>query len=116
MPADGTTDSHRLTLPPPPPPNGSTNGSGPLQVPTNSNYRLRLNPHQDHKPESYDDLQSEFTPLLFSSLEKYLPPNMLNVSRETKHTYMRQILRRYSDEGERNRVRLFPISYLIVPI
>ncbi|PWA39043.1 oxoglutarate/iron-dependent dioxygenase [Artemisia annua] len=30
---------------------------------------------------------------------------MLNVSRESKHRYMREILRRYSDEGERNRIK-----------
>ncbi|KAI3720077.1 hypothetical protein L6452_20987 [Arctium lappa] len=81
--------------------NGNGNGTGP--APSNASYRLRLNPNQDHKPDNYDDLRLEFTPLLFSSLERYLPPNLLNVPRDTKYKYMRDILRRYSTEGERTR-------------
>lgn len=81
--------------------NGNGNGTG--AAPSNASYRLRLNPNQDHKAENYDDLGLEFTPLLFSSLERYLPPNLLNVSRDTKYKYMRDILRRYSTEGERTR-------------
>lgn len=45
----------------------------------------------------------EFTPLLFSSLERYLPPNLLKVSRDDKYKYMRDILRRYSTDAERTR-------------
>ncbi|XP_008243307.1 PREDICTED: uncharacterized PKHD-type hydroxylase At1g22950-like isoform X2 [Prunus mume] len=68
--------------------------------------RLRLNPNKEHKPDSYDDLhQLEFSPLLFSSLERYLPPTMLNGSRDLKLQYMRDILLRYSSESERTRVR-----------
>lgn len=109
MPADGAVDrrtdppSSSLPATPVPTGNGNANGFGP--VPTNSTYRLRLNPHQDHNPDSYEDLQSEFTPLIFSSLERYLPPNLLNAPRETKHRYMREILSRYSTVGERNRLQ-----------
>ncbi|XP_050273616.1 2-oxoglutarate and iron-dependent oxygenase domain-containing protein CP2-like [Quercus robur] len=69
--------------------------------------RLRLRANENHKPESYEDLQMqlEFSPLLFSSLEQYLPFNMLHVSRELKLQYMRHILLRYSPEGERARVK-----------
>lgn len=84
--------------------NGNGNGTG--AAPSNASYRLRLNPNQDHKAENYDDLGMEFTPLLFSSLERYLPPNLLNASRDTKYKYMRDILRRYSTEGERTRVSI----------
>ncbi|KAK9223141.1 hypothetical protein WN944_011583 [Citrus x changshan-huyou] len=69
-----------------------------------ASYRLRLNPSSEHKPDSYDDLhQLEFTPLLFSSLERYLPPTMLSMSRDVKFQYMRDILMKYSRDGERTR-------------
>lgn len=71
---------------------------------TYSNPRIRLHPNMDHKPESYEDLQLDFNPLLFSSLERYLPPSLLYASRDTKVQYMRQILLRYSSEGDRIRV------------
>ncbi|KAH0991039.1 hypothetical protein GBA52_002522 [Prunus armeniaca] len=75
--------------------------------------RLRLNPNKEHKPDSYDDLhQLEFSPLLFSSLERYLPPTMLNGSRDLKLQYMRDILLRYSSESERTRVRKWQFSSL----
>ncbi|KAL8228976.1 hypothetical protein R6Q57_013876 [Mikania cordata] len=109
MPADGAADrrndSPSSPLPATPVLTGNGNANGIGSLPMNSNFRLRLNPRQDHQPESYEDLQSEFTPILFSSLERYLPPNLLNVPRETKHRYMREVLRRYSTEGERNRVQ-----------
>ncbi|GMP83522.1 hypothetical protein CsSME_00037404 [Camellia sinensis var. sinensis] len=84
------------------------NGNGVVSstVPSYSTHRLRLNPNTDHKPDSYEDLQLEFSPLLFSSLERYLPPTLLNVSREAKVHYMRDILLRYSPEGERTRVSI----------
>ncbi|KAI7999075.1 putative PKHD-type hydroxylase [Camellia lanceoleosa] len=83
------------------------NGNGVVSstVPSYSTHRLRLNPNTDHKPDSYEDLQLEFSPLLFSSLERYLPPTLLNVSREAKVHYMRDILLRYSPEGERTRIQ-----------
>ncbi|PON87013.1 Prolyl 4-hydroxylase, alpha subunit [Trema orientale] len=70
-----------------------------------TNNRLSVNPSKDHKPESYEDLQLEFSPLLFSSLEQYLPQPLLNGSRDSKLQYMRDILLRYSPEGERVRVQ-----------
>lgn len=87
---------------------GNGNGNGVVSsasIPSYSTHRLRLNPNTDHKPDSYEDLQLEFSPLLFSSLERYLPPSLLNVSRESKVQYMREILLRYSPEGERTRVQ-----------
>lgn len=68
--------------------------------------RLRGSPTRDHKPDNYEDLQSEFNPLVFSSLERYLPLHMLNLSREVKAHYMRNILLRYLPESERIRVRI----------
>lgn len=71
-----------------------------------ANQRLRLNPSKEHKPESYDDLQLDFSPSIFSSLEKYLPPTMLSVPRDDKVKFMREILLKYLPHGERNRVSL----------
>ncbi|KAK2635294.1 hypothetical protein Ddye_030086 [Dipteronia dyeriana] len=94
---------------PPPPPSYSSAGNGVIFMPTNgmpaatAHHRLRLNPSADHNPDSYDDLELEFSPLLYSSLERYLPPAMLSMSRDTKLLYMRSILLRYSPDGERNR-------------
>ncbi|KAG8639154.1 2-oxoglutarate and iron-dependent oxygenase domain-containing protein CP2 isoform X3 [Manihot esculenta] len=82
----------------------SGNGNG-VVMSTQVAHRLRLNPITDHKPDSYEDLQSDFSPLLFSSLERYLPPSMLNMSREAKIQFMRDILVRYSPEGERTRIQ-----------
>ncbi|KAK7280409.1 hypothetical protein RJT34_25473 [Clitoria ternatea] len=76
-------------------PNGEMGGSS----------RLRTSPKRDHKPENYDDIQSEFNPLMFSYLEQYLPPHLLNISREEKVQYMRNILTRYLPETERIRVQ-----------
>ncbi|XP_062117007.1 2-oxoglutarate and iron-dependent oxygenase domain-containing protein CP2 [Humulus lupulus] len=70
-----------------------------------SNQRLRLNPSKEHKPESYEDLQLDFTPSIFSSLERYLPPNLLTVPRDDKVKFMREILLKYLPHGERNRVQ-----------
>ncbi|KAK7390904.1 hypothetical protein VNO78_19094 [Psophocarpus tetragonolobus] len=67
--------------------------------------RLCLNPKRDHKPENYEDLQLEFNPLVFSSLEHYLPPHMLHLSRDVKVQYMRNILLRYLPESERIRIQ-----------
>ncbi|KAJ4709844.1 2-oxoglutarate (2OG) and Fe(II)-dependent oxygenase superfamily protein [Melia azedarach] len=70
-----------------------------------SMHRLRLIPTADHKPDSYEDLKLEFTPVFFSSLERYLPPDMLSMPRDVKLQYMRDILMRYSPDGERTRVQ-----------
>ncbi|KHN35407.1 Putative PKHD-type hydroxylase [Glycine soja] len=67
--------------------------------------RLYINPQKDHKSKSYEDLQLEFNPLVFSSLEQYLPHHMLSLSREVKVHYMWSILLHYLPETERIRVR-----------
>lgn len=69
-----------------------------------ASQRLRLNPNKDHKPDSYEDLQLDFSPSIFSSLEPYLPPVMLGVPRDDKVKFMREILHKYLPIGERNRV------------
>ncbi|XP_009357404.2 2-oxoglutarate and iron-dependent oxygenase domain-containing protein CP2 [Pyrus x bretschneideri] len=99
MATDGVADRRR------PPPQTLRTGNNGNCVMSLSN-RLRLMPNKDHKAESYEDLeQLEFSPLLFSSLERYLPPTMLNASRDLKLQYMRDILLRYSPESERTRVQ-----------
>uniref|UniRef100_A0A2P2K526 Fe2OG dioxygenase domain-containing protein n=1 Tax=Rhizophora mucronata TaxID=61149 RepID=A0A2P2K526_RHIMU len=87
--------------------NGNANGlmPPPTTAAARQKLRLRLNPSADHKPESYEDMQLEFSPLLFSSLERYLPPAVLNSSRDAKFQVMRNILTRYSPDGERTRVQ-----------
>uniref|UniRef100_A0A2P2K540 Uncharacterized protein MANES_14G108800 n=1 Tax=Rhizophora mucronata TaxID=61149 RepID=A0A2P2K540_RHIMU len=90
--------------------NGNANGlmPPPTTAAARQKLRLRLNPSADHKPESYEDMQLEFSPLLFSSLERYLPPAVLNSSRDAKFQVMRNILTRYSPDGERTRVSINP--------
>ncbi|XP_051146314.1 2-oxoglutarate and iron-dependent oxygenase domain-containing protein CP2-like [Andrographis paniculata] len=73
--------------------------------PTYSTHRLRLSPNSDHEPENYEDLELEFSPLLFSSLEKYLPAHILHQSRDVKAEYMREILQRYYPEKDRARIQ-----------
>ncbi|KAI3893315.1 hypothetical protein MKX03_035984 [Papaver bracteatum] len=71
-----------------------------------SHQRLRLNPNTNHNPENYEDLHLEFNPCIFTSLERYLPPSMLTVTRQLKVDYMKEILARYySPQGERIRVQ-----------
>ncbi|XWS16666.1 hypothetical protein CRYUN_Cryun34aG0110600 [Craigia yunnanensis] len=90
----------------PTPSTAGHNGNGVAVLPAMATtHRLRLNPNMEHKPESYEGLQLEFSPLLFSSLECYLPPPMLPLSRDSKLHYMRDIILRYSPEGERTRVQ-----------
>ncbi|KAF3431947.1 hypothetical protein FNV43_RR26683 [Rhamnella rubrinervis] len=103
MSVDGSLE--RRKQPPPAPSTGNGNGVVPPNLGHYSANRLRLNPNKDHKPDSYEDLQLEFSPFLFSSLEQYLPPSMLRVSRDIKLQYMKHILLRYSPEGERLRVQ-----------
>ncbi|KAG6391660.1 hypothetical protein SASPL_149417 [Salvia splendens] len=73
--------------------------------PTYLTHRLRLNPNSDHRPDNYEDLDLEFSPSIFSSLERYLPPNLLQQARDVKVDYMREILRRYYPESERVRLQ-----------
>ncbi|KAI3976197.1 hypothetical protein MKX01_019143 [Papaver californicum] len=70
-----------------------------------SHQRLRLNPNTDHNPENYEYLQLDFNPSIFTSLERYLPPSMLTVTRQLKVQYMNDILARYLPQGERIRVQ-----------
>lgn len=74
---------------------------------TMSSQRLRLNPNKEHRPDNYDDMQLDFSPSIFSSLERYLPPSMLGMPRYDKVKFMREILLKYLPHGERNRVSLF---------
>ncbi|KAK5825667.1 hypothetical protein F383_22241 [Gossypium arboreum] len=92
----------------PAPPSTGHNGNAVAVLPSMSTVtanRLRLNPNTEHKPENYEGLQLEFSPLLFSSLERYLPPPMLSLPRDSKLHYMRDIILRYSPDGERIRVQ-----------
>uniref|UniRef100_A0A7N0UDG3 Fe2OG dioxygenase domain-containing protein n=1 Tax=Kalanchoe fedtschenkoi TaxID=63787 RepID=A0A7N0UDG3_KALFE len=82
--------------------NGNGNG---VCVPSTHTNRLRLNPATNHQPENYEDLQLDFSPALFASLERYLPPAMLNAERQVKVEYMMEILRRYCPDGERIRAQ-----------
>ncbi|KAH9763719.1 2-oxoglutarate and iron-dependent oxygenase domain-containing protein CP2 [Citrus sinensis] len=50
-------------------------------------------------------MQLDFSPSIFSSLERYLPPPMLGVNREEKVKFMREILMKYLPQGERTRVQ-----------
>ena len=98
----------------PRPPSAGHNGNGVAVLPSMAmSHRLRLNPNTEHKPESYEGLQLEFSPLLFSSLERYLPPPMLSLSRDSKLHYMRDIILRYSPEGERTRVSFFLLLFFL---
>lgn len=89
-------------------------------APVVPSQRLRLNPNKDHKPDSYEDLQLDFSPSVFSSLERYLPPTMLGVNRDDKVKFMREILLKYLPHGERTRVCLktklcfFSFCYLFI--
>ncbi|KAE8695528.1 2-oxoglutarate and Fe(II)-dependent oxygenase superfamily protein isoform 2 [Hibiscus syriacus] len=90
----------------PTPPTSDRKGNGvAMSQSMTTMHRLRLNPNTEHKPENYEGLQLEFSPLLFSSLERYLPPPMLSLSRDSKLHYMRDIILRYSPEGERTRAQ-----------
>ncbi|KAL8463427.1 hypothetical protein ACS0TY_034180 [Phlomoides rotata] len=90
--------------------NGKSNGPVPLNgavtvPPTYLTHRLRLNPNSDHRPDSYEDVELDFSPDFFSSLERYLPPNLLLQPRDVKFKYMREILVRYYPESERIRLQ-----------
>ncbi|CAN8258923.1 unnamed protein product [Cochlearia groenlandica] len=67
--------------------------------------RLRLNPNNEHRPDIYEDLNLDFPNLIYSSLEKYLPPNMLVSKREEKVNFMTDIMLRHLPHGERSRAQ-----------
>ncbi|KAL2321148.1 hypothetical protein Fmac_030117 [Flemingia macrophylla] len=81
-------------------PSGTAGGNGAA-----ANMRLRLNPDKEHKPEGYEDMELDFSPNIFTSLERYLPPSMLAVPRVDKAKFMRDILLKYLPLGERNRAQ-----------
>ncbi|CAL5396646.1 unnamed protein product [Camellia sinensis] len=67
---------------------------------------LTLNPEPAYKPGSYEDMQSEFSPLLFSSMESYLTPFLKNfVCDSIKFGQMRRVMHEYLPEGELTRVQ-----------
>ncbi|EFH61502.1 oxidoreductase [Arabidopsis lyrata subsp. lyrata] len=67
--------------------------------------RLRLNPNNEHRPDTYEDLQLDFPNSVYSSLEKYLPPNMLVSNRDEKIKFMTDIMLRHLPHGERSRAQ-----------
>ena len=91
------------------------NGHVATRVTKMNSDRLCVNPNRDHKSENYEDLQLEFNPHIFGSLEQYLPPHILNLSREVKLRYMRNILLRYFPENDRNRVGLTVTITILMP-
>ena len=72
---------------------------------TASSLRLRLNPNKEHMPDEYEDLQLDFSPAIFSALERYLPLSMLNAPRDDKAKFMHDILVKYMPRTEHTRVR-----------
>ncbi|XP_057528142.1 2-oxoglutarate and iron-dependent oxygenase domain-containing protein CP2-like isoform X2 [Amaranthus tricolor] len=106
MSIDGTFDQRREQAPVISARNGNENGVIASKTMA-STIRLSTQPNAEHKPESYEDLSSEFSPLLFSCLERYLPPSVLTSSRDSKVQVMRNILLKYSPEGERIRTQKY---------
>lgn len=81
------------------------NGNG---VELLSTQRMKPFENKEHNPESYEDMQLGYSPRIFSSLERYLPPNMLNLHRDRWVHFLGDILTRYSHQGERARVCRLP--------
>ena len=77
--------------------------------------RLRLNPNAEHKPQDYSDVRGEYAPVVYSALERHLPPSLLDADRDVKLHFMRDILARYWPQGERNKVRFsIPPRYFMI--
>ncbi|GAB2232325.1 hypothetical protein Droror1_Dr00011357 [Drosera rotundifolia] len=98
MSIDGSLDSKPTII-------GNNNGNGIAAVSPVSPLRLRVSPNSEseHKPDKYDDMETEmeeFSPLLFSSLERFLPNSMLSETRAVKAKYMREIMLKYFPRGE----------------
>ncbi|XP_010551619.1 PREDICTED: uncharacterized PKHD-type hydroxylase At1g22950 isoform X2 [Tarenaya hassleriana] len=68
-------------------------------------HKLRRHPNVELEPDNYDDLHLEFSPMLFSSLERYLPDSFLGCSRLQKACFMRDLLLRYSSDSDRIRLQ-----------
>ncbi|KAG7594504.1 Prolyl 4-hydroxylase alpha subunit [Arabidopsis thaliana x Arabidopsis arenosa] len=62
--------------------------------------RLSRFPNMEHICDNYGDLKLEFSSSVLSSLEKYLPPEMLTANREAKAKFMSDILRKYISRSE----------------
>uniref|UniRef100_A0A7N0UTA6 Fe2OG dioxygenase domain-containing protein n=1 Tax=Kalanchoe fedtschenkoi TaxID=63787 RepID=A0A7N0UTA6_KALFE len=73
-------------------------------APAYSTHRLRLNPNENHRPQSYEGCGQDFSPELFSKMEKHLPPHMLTVPRDVKFNFMKDIVDRYLSSRERRRM------------
>ncbi|GAU42611.1 hypothetical protein TSUD_49600 [Trifolium subterraneum] len=69
--------------------------------------RLLGSPRTDHMPDNYEDLPLDFNPLVFTSLERHLPSNVINLSKDVKAHYMSNILLRYLPHSERVRWVMF---------
>ncbi|CAN6880981.1 unnamed protein product [Brassica oleracea] len=67
--------------------------------------KLRRTPNEEHEPENYEDLPLDFSPALFSSLERYLPEKVLNSTRIEKARFMSELLESYSPASELNRIQ-----------
>ncbi|KAG8044699.1 hypothetical protein GUJ93_ZPchr0075g2724 [Zizania palustris] len=65
--------------------------------------RLRVNPNTEHKPQDYRDLRGEYAPVVYSALERHLPPSLLEADRDVKLQFMRDVLAHYWPPGERTR-------------
>lgn len=98
---------------PPSQPRAISNGNGVPSASGKAKRRLRREASANHEPDSYEDMKNrvDFSPMLLSSLERYLPSSILGLPREDKANYMRDILLRYSPEGERTRVRTNSFSF-----
>ncbi|XP_013736493.1 2-oxoglutarate and iron-dependent oxygenase domain-containing protein CP2 isoform X1 [Brassica napus] len=72
---------------------------------TFSSQRLRINPNNEHRPESYEDLKLDFPSAVYSSLEKYLPQQILVSTRDDKVKFMTDIMLRHLPHGERSRAQ-----------
>ncbi|XP_021752046.1 uncharacterized PKHD-type hydroxylase At1g22950-like isoform X2 [Chenopodium quinoa] len=102
MSVDGAFDRRKDQSPAITAVNGNINGNG-VTLSSAPTFCLSLNPNKEHKPDNYDDLALEYDPMLFTCLERYLPPSLLSSSRDSKLHFMRDILLKYSPEGERIR-------------
>ncbi|KAL9681666.1 hypothetical protein QQ045_013453 [Rhodiola kirilowii] len=82
----------------------AANGNSDSEATDYSPHRLLLSPNENHRPQSYEGLAQDFSPVLFSKMEKHLPPNMLVASRDTKFSYMNDIVNRYLPSRELKRI------------
>ncbi|CAN6997119.1 unnamed protein product [Brassica oleracea var. botrytis] len=84
---------------------GTTTMRAAAATTTFSSQRLRINPNNEHRPESYEDLKLDFPSAVYSSLEKYLPQQILVSTREEKVKFMTDIMLRHLPHGERSRAQ-----------